>query len=132
MDNQTIIIDNKQFKILKYSDIDTDYKEKLELLSNDLCDINEINNQINTMLVAQGENLKQSQRHIESTVETTINANNELTIASEYQKSYFWKKNLFVSICTTIVVAPVAILAGAKCAVIAGVGIAGMSLYNLS
>ena len=126
--NKLVLIDNEPYKIEEY---DENNDKAIISLMTDLQYINEINNQMNILILTQGEKLNESQTNIESTVAIVNTAMNELSIASDYQKSYLWRKNIFVTICTSAIAIPIAVFAGLKCALIVGAGFAGTTLYNL-
>jgi t-SNARE complex subunit (syntaxin) len=104
------------------AELDEEYNNELGKLLSEVQEINEINSQMNELISSQSEKIKEVDKTIDKTADTVDASNGQLILASDYQKSIFWKKSILLTICTAAVTAPVSIFAGGYAALAAGVG----------
>lgn len=106
---------------VKNENFDEIYNSELDMLLSSVREINEIHNDLNNIIVSQKEKIDQIDKNIDR-IENMIDSSNEqLIIASEYQRSIFWQKSGVVTLCTAIITTPVAVFLGPKIAIVAGI-----------
>lgn len=112
-------------------EINEEYNNQLGEVLSELKEINELNNEFNSMAISQGEKINEVEKTVEDSSNHIHSSNEKLIEVSGYQKSIFWKKSFLLTTCTAVVTAPVCVFIGAKAAVIAAVGTVGYGLYNM-
>jgi hypothetical protein len=103
-------------------ELDEEYNKELGNLLSEVQEIREINSQMDELISSQSEKINDVDKTIDKTVDVVDASNGQLILASDYQKSIFWKKSILLTICTAAVTAPVSIFVGGYAALAAGVG----------
>lgn len=103
-------------------DLEEEYLNALNKVALEAAEINELNLQINSMIMEQGEKINVSNTDCSASLTNIEKSNVELEKASEYQISAFYKKGLLLALCASVVSLPVAFIVGTKIAIGAGIG----------
>jgi t-SNARE complex subunit (syntaxin) len=103
-------------------DLDEEYLNELNKVISEAREINDLNLQINSMIIEQGEKINVSNKDCNISLTNIEKSNVELEKASEYQMSAFYKKGLLLALCVSVVSLPVAFIVGTKIAIGAGIG----------
>jgi t-SNARE complex subunit (syntaxin) len=122
MQTQKIIDDTCYFTKVNSIELDEEYNNELENLLSEVNEINEINSQIDELISSQSEKINEIDKTINKTSDAVDTSNGQLILASDYQKSIFWKKSILLTICTVAVTTPISVLAGGYAALAAGIG----------
>ena len=107
------------------------YSEQLDDLIKESSEIDELSQDLNSLLDSQQELLNNAENEIKKTENIIDSANNHLIEAAQYQKTIFWQKSSILTIGTSAIVGASALLAGPKIAIGCGIGAFGFGIYNL-
>ena len=107
------------------------YSEQLDDLIKESSEIDDLSQDLNSLLDSQQESLNNTENGINNAENIIDSSNNHLSEASQYQKTVFWQKSSLLTIGTGAVVGASALLAGPKIAIGCGFGAFGFGIYNL-
>lgn len=102
-------------------DLEEEYLNELNKVILEAREINDLNLQINSMIIKQGEKINASNKDCDISLTNIEKSNVKLKKASEYQMSAFYKKGLLLALCASVISFPVAFIAGTNIAIGAGI-----------
>jgi hypothetical protein len=111
-----------KFSKISSFDLEQEYLDELDKVISEAREINEINSQINSMIIEQGEKINVSAKDCDLSLNNVEESNIELEMASEYQVSSLYKKGILLTLCASVVSLPLAFAVGTKLAIGAGIG----------
>lgn len=116
------MIETYEFKKISSFDLEQEYLNELDKIASEIRDTKELNSQINSMIIKQGESINISEKNCYSSLNIIDKSNVQLEKAHEYQISALYKKGILLTLCASVVSLPLAFVVGTKIAIGAGIG----------
>jgi t-SNARE complex subunit (syntaxin) len=103
-------------------ELEQEFNNEMKNLLSEVQEINDINLYMNELILSQTDKINNINHNIDKTVNVIEKSNDQLILASNYQRSLLWKKGILLTACTAVVTMPVTFFVGANIGLIAGIG----------